>query len=766
MSNTSIWDVLNNKVVDIKIKRGIEIPMIQRDYAQGRNNIKAEEIRKVFLNNILSGINSVIIENKPPLELDFIYGYIESETFIPLDGQQRLTTLYLLHWYFAFKERLLKEYELPFSKFKYQTRQSSEDFLKKINTGLSSEDFLDIFEKNKTFKSVIRNKNWYFVNWKYDLTIQSCITMLDEIHLIFNASSIKFLELIDDKKPCIVFNFLDIKNFGLSDDLYIKMNSRGKPLTNFENLKAELGKFIQLSDFDEKYNYSLKHSAGNKKVNVESYFVTKIDTLWSDYFWDLRNNETNEFDDKLLNLLAFVSLNELIKVNRENFDVCIKDLDSNSVDLSYYKFKSLNLLNESTIISYIDILDLLVSENELIKTYLNDEVYLKKKSIISSSFENNFKAIYEQRIFFYAIFKFLIDNKNELEEIELKKWDRLISNLITNTTYNGSKDFQDSILSINRLLERYTGDIYKDFSGSDIKGFDSQQIKEEKLKIKLIDKSKNWSDFIHEAELHPYLNGQIMLLLDFSGIYNEFLEENINWTSNEDLAYFESIKLYYDKFKKTFSETGLREFKNELFRRALLVKGDYLLYSTNYSMLIDSHRDISWKRLFKETGNKTNKGFIERCKYLKDLFDDLDIDNVDKSLSEIIKNSNCTGWRKDLIDNPKLINMSYQKYLKFFENGDMYILRKSKYNKDLDPEVKITLLNESLIKNGFMKEEVVLGYISKLNQFGIIGIKSLKPKIVYNFNGNKQFLIKQKGKEDQLFNKQKEAVNYIIENFR
>jgi len=140
MSLTTIWNVLNNTVTDHEIKRGIEIPMIQRDYAQGRKNNKASEIRKVFLNKLLITIKDVIGNNSLPLELDFVYGYLETETFIPLDGQQRLTTLYLLHWYFAFKEQKLSEFKTPFSKFSYQTRQSSEDFLKRINGGLLVDD--------------------------------------------------------------------------------------------------------------------------------------------------------------------------------------------------------------------------------------------------------------------------------------------------------------------------------------------------------------------------------------------------------------------------------------------------------------------------------------------------------------------------------------------------------------------------------------------------------------------------------------------------
>lgn len=772
MSSTTIWNVLNNKVLDLDIKRGINIPMIQRDYAQGRKNNKTTEIRKVFLNNILTALNNTIKEAKPPLELDFIYGYTESESFIPLDGQQRLTTLYLLHWYFAFKEQKLEEFKIPFSKFNYQTRQSSEDFLKNLVLKLTTADYERIFSENESFEKVIEDKNWYFISWKYDLTIQSIITMLDELHETFKHSDLLFSDLINEEKPSIVFNFLNIEKFGLSDDLYIKMNSRGKPLNDFENLKAELGRFIELSDFNEKYNYKLKHSSGDKSVDVETYFVTKIDTTWTDYFWDIRNEKTNAFDDKLLNLLAFVSLNELVKQDLEKFDATIKELDKEGTELSYYKFLKLKLLNEASIINYIEVLDLLVNENETIKAYLIDESLVDKKTIITQSFDNNFKAIYEQRLMFYAIYKFLLNTNYPINSEELKKWDRIIRNLIKNTIYNKSKDFQESIISIDKIIECYQGDIYQTILEEDIKGFDSQQIREEKLKIQLIKRSDKWLEFIVLAESHKYLNGQIIPLLSFSGIYDSFLEKEIQWSENEDDVFYAKADMYYQKFIKLFNKNGLVDFNNELFRRALLVKGDYLLFKTNWSLLINGfQRDISWKRLLKETGNRSLKNdyYIKKCNYLKEVFDDIEINDIETSLKNIIDNHACTNWRKDFIENPILIKKSHDYYLKIYNNEgvrSIYTLRKSKYNKYLDPEIKSILLKQKLEKEGFEENEIELGFIETLNQFGITRIKNKRPKIVFNTNFEEKYLIRVKGNEDITSKSQKIIIEYIVNNFK
>jgi hypothetical protein len=769
MSTKTIWNLLSDQLDNSPIPRGIIIPMIQRDYAQGRNNTKAEEIRKVFLSDLFERIIAVRDENAPPLELDFIYGYIKSKAFVPLDGQQRLSTLYLLHWYLAYNQKLLNKYKNPFSKFSYETRKSSTDFFKKINTGLNDEDYKDIFINKASFKTVISNKNWYFIDWKYDLTVQSAITMLDEIHNTYTLEKyeINFETLIHQESPSIVFNFLDIKNYGLSDDLYIKMNARGKPLTNFENLKAELNKYIRKSDFNDSHNYKIEHSEGTKPVNVETYFATKIDTSWTDYFWNLRNTETSEFDDKLLNLLAFISINELTRINEVEADYCLNVFKVQS-ELTFYRFKTLTLLNEKTIITFIEVLDLLISSNEIIKKYLTvDNEFIGKKNIISTTFNSSTigDPLYEVRLMFYAITKFLIANKKNITSSELLKWDRLIRNLSKNDNYNKIKDLQRNIAFVDELIANYSGDIYNTFLSITKNGFDAQQVKEEKLKIHLIIKSQRWKDFITEVEAHPYLNGQIIFSLSFAGIYDLYLENKLNWTDQEDFILFNKAKEYFEKFKNFFDQSGLREFDDEIFRRALLTKGDYLLYSTNWSFLINRHRDISWKRLLKESGNRINQTYIPRVGYLKKLFDEVKVNEVNKSLSQIIKNHTCDDWRKDFIETPSLLKRSNGKYIKFFDENQIYILRKSKYNKYKDPHVQSILLKDALEKNGFSDVDIKLEFIESLNQYGISQVRRRKPKIVYNHDGANKYLIRQKGKEDKVFETQSDTLEYIKNRF-
>ena len=146
-----------------KIDR-ITIPMIQRDYAQGRKTHSGKN-GQLILNStgqkFINEVFSTIIHDAPDkqLELDFVYGSIITEKeekngattdvtyFNPLDGQQRLTTLFLMYWFIGGVE-LNKDERNTLSSilknFYYKTRTSSTVFCNKLVNELNSSniDFL------------------------------------------------------------------------------------------------------------------------------------------------------------------------------------------------------------------------------------------------------------------------------------------------------------------------------------------------------------------------------------------------------------------------------------------------------------------------------------------------------------------------------------------------------------------------------------------------------------------------------------------------
>ena len=269
MSTTlhSFMDIFDTSFSDgkdsVKLQK-IIIPIIQRDYAQGRKTPDIARVRQRFLESLHEAIE------KKPMTLDFVYGDIdENGTMTPLDGQQRLTTLFLLHWYAAKKEQIPDE-ECAFLKnFGYETRYSARNFCKDLTA------FIPSF--SQPISEEIIDQAWFPLEWKKDPTISSMLVMIDAIHEKF-ASVDRLWDKL--KNGAITFYFLPIRDMGLTDELYIKMNSRGKPLTRFEHFKAELERSLHAMD-----------EAAAKRI------IRKIDLDWTDLLWKYRDSGSGTEED-------------------------------------------------------------------------------------------------------------------------------------------------------------------------------------------------------------------------------------------------------------------------------------------------------------------------------------------------------------------------------------------------------------------------------------------------------------------------------------
>ena len=248
----------------------IEVPIIQRDYAQGRETPEVIRLRKKFINDFL--LNSIL--NNQKVELDFVYGSVliekkdddKKRIFIPLDGQQRLTTLYLLHFFIALKEKRVHEILLILNKFNYETRPSAHDFCKKLINEFEVENVENI-------KFDIQNSEWYSDSWDNDPTVAGMINMLDTFSkndILVNSKESLLDKLLDKNDQLISFYFTDLDEFGLTENLYIRMNARGKMLTDFENFKSEFYKIIN-------YNHELLDQVKDK-----------IEYDWVDNLWEYR----------------------------------------------------------------------------------------------------------------------------------------------------------------------------------------------------------------------------------------------------------------------------------------------------------------------------------------------------------------------------------------------------------------------------------------------------------------------------------------------
>jgi len=262
---------------NVKLQK-ISIPIIQRDYAQGRKSPAVNRVRDRFLDSLYKAVVHT------PITLDFVYGDIDKDgVMTPLDGQQRLTTLFLLHWYAA-KRSALSESEYAFlSGFSYETRYSARYFCEHLI------HFSPSF--SEVISAEIVDQPWFPLDWKMDPTISSMLVMLDAINDKFKVVDNIWERL---KTGAITFYFLPIKDMGLTDELYIKMNSRGKPLTRFEHFKAEFERCIRNVD-----------EALAKRI------MQKIDGAWTDMLWQYRDagSGTPEdliTDDEFLKYFHFI----------------------------------------------------------------------------------------------------------------------------------------------------------------------------------------------------------------------------------------------------------------------------------------------------------------------------------------------------------------------------------------------------------------------------------------------------------------------------
>lgn len=262
----------------------IEIPLIQRDYAQGRKG--AERIRSQFINSICS----VLQPNSVSIELDFVYGDVNADgEFMPLDGQQRLTLLFLLHCYLAWHQPAPSN-PPTWTKFSYATRPSAREFCKLLS---QCRPQFDVDSPTSKPSCWLIDQAEYLPTWDHDPSIQSMLVVLDDLHKWFVEHPINLdaawdrLTSLDN--PAIQFHLLPMASDGSANLQYIKMNSRGKPLTPFENFKAQ---------FEEKL----------VGINVEKAkeFAQKIDGNWSDLLWEYRG-EDNLVDDEFMRYFRFVN---------------------------------------------------------------------------------------------------------------------------------------------------------------------------------------------------------------------------------------------------------------------------------------------------------------------------------------------------------------------------------------------------------------------------------------------------------------------------
>lgn len=618
---TSLWSLLGEyKVV---------IPILQRDFAQGRQTAKVAVIRDRFLNALTEAFK----DNVKPLELDFIYGYTKDnqndtskviKSFVPLDGQQRLTTLFLLHWYIAVKENHLDEATGLLLNFSYETRHSSRVFCEQLVKFVP--ETID-----KQISIIIINQPWFFTAWKNDPTISSMLTMLDAIQEKFvNIDDV--WPLLTSVQPRIVFHLLPMDKLGLPDDLYIKMNSRGKELTEFEHFKSRFSEILN--------------------PDHELIFNNNIDQAWSDLFWDLYKDDEDKdiaklVDNAFLRFFSYITdiINALNGSNNEtktdDFKI-LKQIYKNRENVDFL-FSSLNIFRETYSINpdffhsvfYREESDFNVNKTRLFFQNSSIDLFKNCTDNYDSEQRANPFSIGEQLLLYACIIHLKYNSPDFNNRV------RKLRNLIANSEFTVRKENMPSLLvSVSEIILNNSLD-------EDSK-FNKTQAVEEEAKHSFILQNIRLNETVYRLEDHHLLQGCLAIfklepdLNDFAAVFHKVFTVNCNY---------------------------------EMISMALLSFGDYS-QKYDWKRRLGNHNNSVWRELF--TPSQSRKDFNETQLVLYALFGHL-IQNPDYSLELII--AFFLASFEDDENKPKDWKYYFIKYRGFRKNEDGFYTWWPKFDK-------------------------------------------------------------------------------------
>lgn len=508
-------------------KYHVSIPMVQRDYAQGRTSTDVNRVRTRFLDAIKKHLLQSR-DNYDVMKLDFVYGEkeniwskttaekLEKIIVTPLDGQQRLTTLFLLHWYAAKRNNVSANDYSFLEHFTYDIRPSSRDFCNHLLLLTPS------FESS--IKDQIVDQYWFMGDWHDDPTILSMLTMLDAINEKFKDID-DLWGLLTGTDERIVFFFLPLSENGLSDELYIKMNSRGKKLTPFEHFKAE---YEALYDRDSEESLAINH---------------KFDVEWADTLFAYRDNE-DLTDKEFMRYFFYISHIlcyqqsakksydefELIKIlyqdspnaeeNRKYFENAMDCWHSvkkeyGTIDNFFSRYLSESTYEKGKVATYKTIYEYHSSQNffhACIKLY---------------QVNNNFS--YGDFLFLFGIITYLI-NQDKVEESAFVERLRILRNLIWNSNsgeIRGDSDYmREQLLEVSDLMLK--GIINKELKH----GFNGIQEDEEiEKQCQKTQMTPEMLDCMYKLEDHPLIYGYVSGLgydhLDLTdSFYSIFIPDN------------------------------------------------------------------------------------------------------------------------------------------------------------------------------------------------------------------------------------------------
>lgn len=643
-------------------ERRIIIPDLQRDYCWGdENNTKSTgekgELVSGFINNLLTQFDEYRNRtDKDFLNLGLFYGYEVPANHIQLcDGQQRLTTLYLLLGIINKKTIENKDNQLTEGKFRrylisdfeykhddkepylnYAIRESSLYFL--------SDLVCKFFIANEANVETIKSTDWYFDYYNLDPSIQNMLKALAKIDKIFqddSNSSLDFLEFGDWLINKVTFLYFDMENRKNGEETFVVINTTGESLSSTQNLKP-LVLQEKNADFD---NTDFKN--GEKCV----------DECWEEietWFWQKRKADNDTADAGFAEFLRWISIIEQVGEDapKEEQSDSIKKLIQLILQGKHCDFPYKEISFEK-IYNYWKALIWIVDQRgfSFVENYLSPSV---NKDV------NNRNAIGQNECFvLLPVLKYVYENIYSIEsdnnmQRNAKRIYEFFKNLIRiDNVSKAVNTLVGDTIKIIEIINKGNGDLVDLIDPKvDVSNVSKQILTaEEKKKLEILRNSTTDREKVEEAfwkaQEHKIWSGEILPMIEWA------TDENGNF----DLDKFND---YADKFATVFAgecDANIDDTRKALLTRELTEYPRIFKGHTNYCFGWD-WRD--WQMLINDNKDK-----------FKSFFDDLlEVNTLQKMINDYV---NKTEKTKDefyrFVKYPELLKYCTKKNIQKWDNS-------------------------------------------------------------------------------------------------
>lgn len=601
--------------------RRVVIPDLQRDYCWGdklnrRATGEVGELVSGFIQNLIEQFEN---GDDTDLNMGMFYGYEIPANHIQLcDGQQRLTTLYLLLGMLnkrvgKFQRHLISDFELneddrePY--LNYAIRESSLYFL----SDLVCEFFIN--NKEATVES-ITEAQWYFNDYDHDPSICSMINAMMIIESKLQGNEEDWLQRFGDwVLNKLTFLYFDMENRTNGEETFVVINTTGEPLSATQNLKP----LVIAADI-------------NKEVSGKDQIWEEIET----WFWKKRSKDDNDTADAgFAEFLRWVWMlekcDEKLEMQDEDgsrMNYLIQPILKGIVKDEFpYKDISITIIRD-----YWEGLAWLVDENSPID-------FKKKAHLLSPKFNaktNN--SILEQNEYYVLlpVLKYIYQNHtaNKADETFRRKVKRVYE------FFNNTIRIPNVAKSVNSLVREalYIVDQLKDQDILSI--LDMEKVSdviitdEERLKLQILrdspDKRLEIEEMFWMLQEKPIWNGEIMPIL--------------NWASENQVFSYDKLISYSGVLDQLFDKVEHEKVITLLRRCMILMTSNYRPVSRG-SYITFGWKVSDWKELLCRN-NEDTKALLEILVPVQD--------KIVNKLEELIKNKieeySISGIQKDYLE--------------------------------------------------------------------------------------------------------------------